>query len=294
MGSCFDAGGSRWSASALSAATCSRRRRRRQDGQIYRSGVEVITVAATVFDSDGALVPDLPREAFELYDDGEVRPITQFSRERVPVGLGLLLDISDSMYGRRMSDARSAVTRFLELLDPADEFFVYAFNHGSQLVSAWTRDEGLITTRMAALQPSGGTAVYDAVADRAAAVQDPPPAARRAGGDFGRRRHRERRHRARRELGADPQRRVRLRHRHRSARSSSRSTPGSTPSRCARSPTTAGRAHRGRDRHRRTSRPRPRASRPELNSQLTLLGYNAPHTRRWRVPQHPGSGDDRP
>ena len=89
--------------------------------------------------------PDLPREAFELYDDGERQPITQFTRERVPVGLGLLLDISDSMYGRRVSDARAAVSRFLfELLDPADEFFVYAFNHAPQLVSAWTRDAGLV------------------------------------------------------------------------------------------------------------------------------------------------------
>jgi len=36
----------------------------------------------------------------------------------VPVGLGVLLDISDSMFGRRIEDARSAVDRFLfDLLD---------------------------------------------------------------------------------------------------------------------------------------------------------------------------------
>jgi Ca-activated chloride channel homolog len=133
-------------------------------GQVYRSGVEVITVAATVFDADGHLAPDLPREAFELYDDGNLQPITQFTHERVPVGIGLLLDVSDSMYGRRMTEARAAVSRFLfELLDPADEFFVYGFNHAPQLVSAWTRDGALIGTRLAAIQPSGGTAVYDAV-----------------------------------------------------------------------------------------------------------------------------------
>jgi VWFA-related protein len=133
-------------------------------GQVYRSSVEVITVAATVFDADGRLAPDLPREAFELYDDGERQAITQFTHERVPVGLGLLLDVSDSMYGRRMAEARAAVSRFLfELLDPEDEFFVYAFNHAPQLVSSWTRDAGLVGARMAALQPRGGTAVYDAV-----------------------------------------------------------------------------------------------------------------------------------
>ena len=80
------------------------------------------------------------------------------------MGLGVLLDISDSMFGRRIADARAAVSRFLfELLDPADEFFVYGFNHRPQLVSAWTRDISLVSSRLAALQPSGGTAVYDAV-----------------------------------------------------------------------------------------------------------------------------------
>jgi Ca-activated chloride channel homolog len=133
-------------------------------GQVFRSRVEVITVAATVFDADGRLAPDLPRDAFEVYDDGEQQPIVQFTHERVPVAMGVLLDISDSMYGRRMAEARSAVSRFLfELLDDEDEFFVYGFNHAPQLVSSWTRDAALVSSRMAALRPSGGTAVYDAV-----------------------------------------------------------------------------------------------------------------------------------
>jgi VWFA-related protein len=117
-----------------------------------------------VLDAEGRLATDLPREAFELYDDGNLQPITQFTRERVPVSLGLLLDVSDSMYGRRLVEARTAVSRFLfELLDPSDEFFVYGFNHAPKLVSAWTRDAALVGSRLEALQASGGTAVYDAV-----------------------------------------------------------------------------------------------------------------------------------
>ena len=132
--------------------------------QVFRSRVEVITVAATVFDSEGRLAADLPREAFEIYDDGELQPIVQFTHERVPVGLGVLLDVSDSMFGRRMADARAAVSRFLfDLVDPSDEFFVYGFNHAPMLVSAWTRDGAMVSSRMASLQPSGGTSVYDAV-----------------------------------------------------------------------------------------------------------------------------------
>src|ERR1044072_4271710 len=91
----------------------------------FQSGIEVTSITATVTDGEGHLVADLPREAFEVFEDGDRQAITQFTRERVPVGLGVLLDISDSMFGRRIEDARSAVDRVLfELVHPADEFLL--------------------------------------------------------------------------------------------------------------------------------------------------------------------------
>ena len=80
---------------------------------MLRSGVDVVAVTATVLDAEGRLATGLPREAFEVFEDGEPQTITQFTNERVPVGLGVLLDMSDSMFGRRIVDARAAVERFL-------------------------------------------------------------------------------------------------------------------------------------------------------------------------------------
>ena len=95
------------------------------DIRAYRSHIEVISVTATVLDTNGKLVTDLPKEAFEVYEDGVKRAVSQFTHERVPVSLGLLLDASDSMWGQRIADARAAVQQFLaERLDPSDEFFV--------------------------------------------------------------------------------------------------------------------------------------------------------------------------
>jgi VWFA-related protein len=129
-----------------------------------RSSVEVTTVAVTVRDADGHLSPGLPREAFTVFEDGEPQAITQFTDERVPVGVGLLLDVSDSMFGARIRDARAAVERFLlELLSPADAFFVTAFNHRSQLLTAWTGQPDTIRAALETLHPSGATAIYDAV-----------------------------------------------------------------------------------------------------------------------------------
>jgi VWFA-related protein len=121
-------------------------------------------VTATVLDADGRLVTGLPREAFEVFEDGDRQTITQFTHERVPIGLGMLLDVSDSMFGRRIVDARAAVERFLfELLSADDEFFLMAFNHVPHLLTRWTAAPDVMRRALDNVQPSGGTAMYDAL-----------------------------------------------------------------------------------------------------------------------------------
>jgi Ca-activated chloride channel family protein len=129
-----------------------------------RSGVDLVMVTVTVLGPNGTLVTDLPRDAFEVFEDGERQTISVFTSERVPVGLGMLLDISDSMFGQRIKDARAAVERFLfTLLDPSDEFFVVAFNHAPKILTPWTDTPDLVRAALDTVHPSGGTAIYDAV-----------------------------------------------------------------------------------------------------------------------------------
>ena len=135
-----------------------------KDNRLFQSGIEVVSVTATVTDRDGQLITGLERDAFEVFEDGVRREVTQFTRERVPVGLGVLLDNSDSMFGRRIQDARAAVNRFLfELLEPADEFFVLAFNHKPKPLTGWTRVQPDVQRALDSLKPNGGTAIYDAI-----------------------------------------------------------------------------------------------------------------------------------
>ncbi len=135
-----------------------------RDRRVFRSAVELTSITATVRDQDGRLVTGLTRDAFEIYEDGVRQQITQFTNERVPVSLVVLLDISDSMYGRRIDDARMAVSTFLkDLLDPGDEFILVAFNHQPYFLSWWTRERTRVTSMLEPIRPSGGTAIYDAV-----------------------------------------------------------------------------------------------------------------------------------
>jgi len=135
-----------------------------RDPHTFRTGIDVTGITVTVRDADGHLVGDLPQEAFEVFDDGERQQVTQFTRERVPVSLGVLLDISDSMFGRRIADARSAVDHFLlEQLDHEDEFFILAFNHRPHVLTQWTQAPTVVRDALDSLKPNGGTAIYDAV-----------------------------------------------------------------------------------------------------------------------------------
>ena len=134
------------------------------DNRTFQSGVEITSITATVTDHDGHPITGLSREKFEVYEDGVLQTITQFTNERVPIGIGMLLDISDSMFGKRIEDARAAVQRFLfELLAPTDEYFLVAFNHKPRTLTGWTQEQADVRHALAALRPSGGTAIYDAI-----------------------------------------------------------------------------------------------------------------------------------
>jgi Ca-activated chloride channel homolog len=138
-----------------------------QDGFRFKSGVELVNVTASVTDRDGRFVSGLRKDDFTVFDNGEQQEITQFSNERVPVSLGILLDSSGSMASSdKMAYARDAIDRFInELLDKDDELFFVDFATRAHLDQDWTTDRRAITRAVSRVAPNGGTAMYDAIAD---------------------------------------------------------------------------------------------------------------------------------
>jgi Ca-activated chloride channel family protein len=133
-------------------------------GVRFKSGVELINVTATVSDALGRFVPGLHQDDFAVYEDNNPVEIAQFSAERVPVSLGIALDTSGSMAGRKMDAARGALARFTdELLDRSDELFLYRFSNFPALVQGWTNDRERLLSALDRMTPNGGTAMYDAV-----------------------------------------------------------------------------------------------------------------------------------
>jgi Ca-activated chloride channel family protein len=139
---------------------------------VFRSGSDIVVVPVTVTDRSGRFVTGLTADQFEIRDSGERRAIVQFSTERVPLSLGILLDISASMAtdakARALDDARWADTgRALELLvdrlDPRDEVFFAPFSDKVALAVPWTRDHQQVARAFKTIRPGGYTALFDAV-----------------------------------------------------------------------------------------------------------------------------------
>ena len=137
-----------------------------QEGFRFKSGVELVNVTATVTDEDGRFVSGLRKEDFTVYEDGKLQEVSHFSNERVPVSLGIVLDTSGSMTPDKMSAARSAIDRFIyDLLGKDDELFFMDFATRARLRQDWTTDRRVISRAVRETNATGGTAMYDAVAD---------------------------------------------------------------------------------------------------------------------------------
>jgi Ca-activated chloride channel family protein len=158
------AGGAAAAAAVARPLPAAAQPQRLKSNEVFKADAELVPTAVTVRDGDGRLVRSLQLEDFRISEAGLEQPITQFTNERVPVNLALVLDVSDSMRGPRMDDARQALRAFLtDLLKPEDEAALLVFNHATRVLSNWTTDREPLLAALDEVKPTGGTAIYDAI-----------------------------------------------------------------------------------------------------------------------------------
>ena len=133
-------------------------------GQV-RVDVRLVNVVATVTDVRGQYVANLTQDDFTLEEDGKTQQIAHFSQDRnVPVGVGILLDTSASM-DHKIRTAVDAVDRFIRRIHQDDEIFLMTFAGQPVLRQDFTDDREKLSQSLRRILPTGGTALYDAVAD---------------------------------------------------------------------------------------------------------------------------------
>lgn len=132
----------------------------------FRAGVDLVTVRAVVRDARGRAVTHLQQQDFVLLDRGIARPIANFDRESVGVGVALLFDISGSMDVASKSERARELAFFVlgNLKDGQDEAAIYAFDSQLHLVQPFTSDLSALKGRLSMVVPWGVTSLHDAIA----------------------------------------------------------------------------------------------------------------------------------
>jgi len=92
-----------------------------------KSSVNLVVLHLTVQRREGTLIGGLDRNNFAIYEDRVLQQVESFSHEDVPVTLGLVLDNSGSMSGKR-PEVVAAALAFARASNPRDEMFVINFN----------------------------------------------------------------------------------------------------------------------------------------------------------------------
>ena len=91
-----------------------------------------------------------------------------------PVGVTLLMDVSGSMQGKPLEDAKAAAKLFVQRAHGSDRIAIVAFSTTVSRVADFTSDKNQLNQAIASLQAGGETAVYDALRDSMSAAQNQP------------------------------------------------------------------------------------------------------------------------
>ncbi len=133
---------------------------------LFTSTSELVVLHVMVTDRGGGYVPNLPVDAFHIFDDARPQTPKFFLTEDAPVTVGLILDSSGSM--RRLRDrVIAASAEFVQSSNPEDEVFALVFDDEVEPVlrdAPFTSDADTLRAALSSVfRPAGRTSLYDAV-----------------------------------------------------------------------------------------------------------------------------------
>jgi Ca-activated chloride channel family protein len=126
--------------------------------------VDLVVLHTTVVDEKGNFVPDLTRDNFRVFEDKIEQKISVFSKEDVPVTMGLVIDNSGSMKEKR-PQVNEAALSFVRTSNKQDEVFVVNFNdeYYLDLDEDFTSNPDELHEALEKIDTRGSTALYDAI-----------------------------------------------------------------------------------------------------------------------------------
>lgn len=126
--------------------------------------VNLVNVLVSVVDNDNRPAPDLPREAFRLFEEGVEQKIEVFESEtKQPLDIVLMIDSSLSAHKEITFEQQAAEHFIAQVLRPDDRLAVYAFDEGVTQLANFSENIANLQSAVRRIPAGAGTSIYDAV-----------------------------------------------------------------------------------------------------------------------------------
>jgi VWFA-related protein len=130
--------------------------------QVFRAGVEVVEIDVSVMRGN-LPVSGLTSRDFALTDNGVAQQVESVTVGRLPLNVTLVLDISKSVRGERLTRLVQAGHGLVDALRPDDRASVVTFSHQVTRAVPMTTDRSAIRLALGHLEANGSTALRDAL-----------------------------------------------------------------------------------------------------------------------------------
>jgi len=132
--------------------------------QVDNANYPEVTLYLRILDKNGDRVPNLSQEQFSVTEDGTEVEVIGFNPVNwEPILTVLVIDISGSMEGEKLSGAKAAAGTFIDLMREQDQAGLIVFNDVVAVRQGFTTDKAQLKQDVQGLSESGKTAWYDAV-----------------------------------------------------------------------------------------------------------------------------------
>jgi Ca-activated chloride channel homolog len=126
--------------------------------------VNLVNVLVSVLDDHNRPAPDLPVEAFQVFEEGAPQKIDVFEQEtKLPLDIALMIDSSMSEHQELVSE-RDAAARFMQqVLRPDDRLALFAFDENVTQLVPYSSSVPELQAGLRKIVDGAGTSIYDAL-----------------------------------------------------------------------------------------------------------------------------------
>jgi Ca-activated chloride channel homolog len=135
----------------------------KQQGRI-RVHVNLVNVLVSVLDDNNRPAPDLPVEAFQIFEEGVQQKIEVFESEtKQPLDIALMIDASLSAHKEISFEQQAAAHFIAQVLRPEDHLSVFAFDENVKQIAGFSDNVKVLQSAVQKIPDGAGTSIYDAL-----------------------------------------------------------------------------------------------------------------------------------